>query len=870
MGLGGKSAYCTTTSAIALLMICAGGASAQTAPDEATIGEVVVTGSRFGPRVVTDSPTPVDSISSEDLARTGASDLQGQIKVTVPSFSTPRPTAAGANDFLTPPTLRGLSTGQILMLVNSKRRHTNAELNASNQIGRGDVAYDFNAIPALAISSVEVLRDGAAAQYGSDAIAGVINLQLDRSLGFTARGRYGVTEKGDGEDVQVSAAYGFALGDGGVLRITGAYQDHGRTDRARPDTRQQYFGAGAGGPVLPSGNFGSGVGLTPSNGALDPREASFNRDNWLYGEPDYENASVFLNAELPLTDAVTAYAFGGYNRLDGVSYNFIRRAGQDETVRALFPDGFRPEQHSRLENASLAAGLKGENLAGFAWDLSSVYGVSEDRLRVTNSNNASMGTASPTSVLRGGAKFRQWTTNLDLTREIALGAGEPLRFAAGLEYRKEWYRLQAGEPASYVNGGVPILDGPNAGRPAPVGIQSAVGVSPADVLPGERDSKAIYAELEKDFGERLTLSAALRYEDYSDFGDTANYKFAGRFELTEGLALRGTVGSGFRAPALAQSFYSQTDFLFVGGQLLRTRIFSVNDPAAALIGATPLKPEKSDNYSVGLVFDRGPFSATIDAYRIELKDRIVISSNFQSPALTSFLAAQGFPGVAAAAYLTNAVDTTTKGLDVTARYRKDLGDLGSLTATLAASLVETDFDRIDGTPPAVAAFGITAPLVDLTQQVRLTRSTPKDKETLSLTWTRDRWSVTLTNTRYGEVQQVALTGRTPAQVAALVPGYDVRLVPAAPGSANSDIIQTFRADIVTDLDASFEVTDHVTLAAGVANLFDKYPERQIASSAASVAAGTNGADNAGIFPYAYIAPYGVGGRFFYLKGTYRF
>jgi iron complex outermembrane recepter protein len=841
------------------------------AGDEATIGEVVVTGSRFGPRVVTDSPTPVDSISSQDLARTGASDLQGQIKVTVPSFSTPRPTAAGANDFLTPPTLRGLSTGQILMLVNSKRRHTNAELNASNQIGRGDVAYDFNAIPSLAISSVEVLRDGAAAQYGSDAIAGVINIQLDRSLGFTARGRYGVTEKGDGEDVQLSAAYGVPLGDGGVLRVTGAYQDHGRTDRARADTRQQYFGRNASGAlVTPSGNFGSGVGLTPANGTLDPREASFDRDNWLYGEPDYENASVFFNGELPLGAAVTAYAFGGYNRLDGISYNFIRRAGQDETVRALFPDGFRPEQRSRLENTSIAAGLKGDQFAGFAWDLSSVYGVSEDRLRVVNSNNASLGTASPTSVLRGGAKFRQWTTNLDLTREIDLGGGAPLRLAAGLEYRKEWYRLIAGEPASYINGGVPILDGPNAGRPAPVGIQSAVGVSPSDVLPGERDSKAVYAEVEKTFGERLQLSGAIRYEDYSDFGDTTNYKFAGRFELADGLALRGTIGSGFRAPALAQSFYSQTDFLFVGGQLLRTRIFSVNDPAAALIGAKPLKPEKSDNVSVGLVFDRGPFSATVDAYRIELKDRIVISSNFQSAALTNFLAAQGFPGVAAAAYLTNAVDTTTKGVDVTARYRHDLGDRGTLTATLAAGFVKTRFDRIDGAPPEVAAFGITAPLVDLTQQVRLAKSTPKDKETLSLNWTSGRWSVTLTNTRYGEVQQVAITGRSPAQVAALIPGYDVRLVPSAPGSANSDIIQKFRADIVTDLDASFELNDQVTLAAGVANLLDKYPERQIASTAASVAAGTNGADNAGIFPYAYIAPYGVSGRFFYVKATVSF
>jgi len=830
----------------------------------------VVTGSRFGPRVATESLTPIDTISNLELTKTGATDLQGQIRVTVPSFSTPRPTAAGANDFLTPPTLRGLSTGQLLLLVNGKRRHTNAELNSNNQIGRGDVAYDFNAIPTAAIGSVEVLRDGAAAQYGSDAISGVINLQLDRSQGFVARGRYGITGKDDGQDIQISVAQGFAIGDEGFARITLSYQDHEHTDRADPDTRQQYFGNNSGTLVLPSGNFGSGVGLTPANGMLDPREASFNRDNWVYGEADYTNASVFLNSELPINENVTAYAFGGYNQLDGVSYNFIRRAGQDETVRSIFPNGFRPEQHSRLENTSIAIGLKGDDLAGFAWDLSTVYGVSNDALRVENSNNASFGAASPTSVFRGGAEFRQSTTNLDFTREFALGLGAPLRVALGVEYRKEEYELKAGELASYGNGGVPILDGPNIGRPAPVGIQSAVGVSPSDVIPGDRDSNAVYVELEQDFGDRVQVSAAARYENYSDFGETTNYKIAGRFELSDELALRGSLGTGFRAPALAQSFYSQTDFSFISGNLVRARIFSVNDPVSALIGASPLKPEESENFSLGLVLDQGPLAITVDAYQIKITDRIVISSNFQSTALTNFLTAQGVPGISAAAYLTNGVDTTTEGIDVTARYRHDLGEAGTLTTTFAANFNQTDFNRIAGTPAAIAALGITTPLVDLTQQVRLSRSAPEDKLTLNFNWVRDKLSVNLTNTRYGEVSQVALTGRTPAQVAVLTPGYDVELRPSAPGSANADIIQTFGADIVTDIDSSYDVTDEFTLGLGVANLFDKYPDRQIASTAASVAAGTNGADNAGIFPYAFIAPYGVSGRFFYFKGSYRF
>ncbi|PZQ55679.1 MAG: TonB-dependent receptor [Phenylobacterium zucineum] len=861
----------TTAAAIALGGWGAASTAFAQSGDASELGEVVVTGSRFGPRVVTDSPTPIDSISADELRKGGGNDLQSLIKVAVPSFSTPRPTAAGVQDFLAPPTMRGLSTGQVLVLVNGKRRHTSADLNTSNQIGRGDVAYDFNAIPTAAIGRLEVLRDGAAAQYGSDAIAGVINIMLDKSLGYTVQGKVGQTSRGDGEHLEVSASGGFAVGDGGVVRITGQYVDHGKTDRARPDTRQQYFGTTAGRPVAPSGNYGSGTGLTPSNGTLDPREASFNRDVWVFGEPDYTNASVFVNAELPLSATVTGYAFGGYNRLEGNSYNFFRRAGQDETVRAINPDGFVPLQEHVIENASAAAGARGDGLAGFAWDLSTLVGASYSKGSYTGSNNASLGTASPTEFYRGGSEFRQWTTNLDLTREFDVGDDSPLKLALGLEYRKEWYEKKAGEPSSYANGGVPILDGPNAGRPAPVGSQPAPGASPAEAGKFDRNSKAVYAEIEKGFfGDRLTLSGAVRYEDFSDFGSTTNYKVAGRFELFEGLALRGSVGSGFRAPALPQSYFSSSAISFINGQPLSVRLISVNDAIAPLIGAQALDPEKSDNVSVGAVFELGGLTATVDYYRIEIRDRLVISSNFSSTALTNLLAANGFPGINAVAYVTNAVDSTTDGVDVTARYRHEFGGWGSMTATLAANFNSTKFDRIAGTPPQLAALGITAPLFDLTQQVRTRSATPKDKIMLNLAWERGPLTVNLTNTRYGEVSQVALTNRTPAQVAALIPGYDVTLVPVSATSPNQDIIQHFGADIITDLEASYRVTETFTVTGGVSNLFNKMPDEQIASTVASVATGTNGADNNGIFPYAYIAPYGTSGRFFYLKAAYRF
>ncbi|MBA3895864.1 MAG: TonB-dependent receptor [Sphingomonadaceae bacterium] len=829
--------------------------------------DIVVTGSRFGDRTATASPTPIDSIGADQLAHSGAVDLQSMLKVAVPTFSIPRPSAAGVSDFLQSPTLRGLSTGDLLLLINGKRRHTNSDLNTNNQIGRGDVAYDFSAIPASAIKRIEVLRDGAAAQYGSDAIAGVTNLVLDDSVGYLAQGEFGKTAHGDGAHYQLDLGAGFALGDGGSLRITGQYIDHHHTDRAQPDTRQQYFGSN--GTKLPSGNFGSGTGLTPPNGTLDPREATFNRDIWVFGEPDYTNKTIFANFKLPVSSSVTLYSFGGYNYLRGTSYNFLRRSGQDETVRSLHPDGFLPINLVRLENYSGALGIKGDDLAGFGWDLSSVYGVSTSKQSNINSDNVSLGNASPLDFYRGAERFRQWTNNLDITRSIPMADGAPIKIAFGAEYRREWYRLIAGDPASYVNGGIPILDGPNAGKVAPVGSQPAPGITPANAISGSRDSEAIYAEIEKTFFGRLLLDGAIRHEHFSDFGNTTNYKIASRLQIAKPFAIRASYGTGFRAPALAQIIFNSSTTNFLNGQPVAIRVISVNDPIAPLVGAPLLKPEKSRDLTAGGVLKFGAFSASLDWYQLKLRDRLALSSAFSGTALTNYLTANGFPGISSVSFVTNGVDTTTRGVDITASYHHGLGGLGELAATFAANFNKSRIDRIAGTPAPLAALGITTPLEDLTNQVRLTESAPKNKIALDLTWTKDRFHLSLVNTRYGKVSQVALTNKTPAQVAVLTPGYDVTLVPAANG-VNSDIIQAFRADIVTDLEASYDVTDAIRLSVGANNVFDVFPDKQIASTVASVAAGTNGADNNGVFPYAYIAPYGTSGRFLYVKASVRF
>lgn len=834
-----------------------------------SLEEVVVLGSRFGGRLVTDSPMPIDLITAEELTNNGATELQDMLKLTVPSFNTARPVTAGVADFLASPTLRGLSPGQVLVLVNGKRRHTSSDLNTGNQIGRGDIAYDFNAIPSTALESVEVLRDGASAQYGSDAIAGVINLVLSDDLGGTVTAKSGVTTEGDGWTTLVGFGYGLPLGDdGGFIRLTAQFQDQEFTDRARPDTRQQYFGDG--GATTLSNNFGSGVGLTPSNGALDPREATFNRNIWIFGQPEYTNYSLFVNAEAPLSPGVVAYGFGGYNDLGGRNPNFFRRAGQDNTVRAIHPDGFLPFQDIDLQNLSGAVGLRGDDMAGFSWDLSTVYGESQTDLGYSNSNNVSLGVDSPTVFDRGGTTLSQWTTNLNFSRPIDIGGDSPLNLAFGAEYRREAFEIRAGDPFSYGFGGVPILDGPNAGSVSPAGAQPAGGTSPAEELDESRNNFALYGEVEKEWSDNLLLSAAVRYEDYSDFGSTTNYRLAGRLRVAEVLTLRSSFGTAFRAPALPQSFFQRVNTSFATGSPVETRIVSVNDPLAPLIGALPLEPETADNFSVGAVLEWAGVTASVDYFRAELEDRLVLSSQFSSDALTTLLETNGFAGIGAVSYVTNAVDTTTDGVDVTVRYQEEIGP-GTMTATFAANFVDTEFDRIAGTPGELAALGITAELFDLTQQVRLREGTPRDKMTLNLLWLFDRWGINLTATRYGEVSQLGRSNQSPQQTDALLSGrgYSVTLVPRG-GSPNVDIVQRFEADIVADLELFYDINEELTVALGVSNLFNNFPEEQLATTVESTLAGAIGSDARGVFPYAYIAPFGVNGRFTYLRAVLEF
>lgn len=842
-------------------------ASASASAEETVaLDPVVSVGSRFNERTVATSAVPIDIVTKRDLTAGGYTETSQMLQALVPSFNFPRATIADGTDHIRPATLRGLAPDQVLVLVNGKRRHTSSLVNVNGTVGRGSVSVDLNAIPPAAIERIEVLRDGASAQYGSDAIAGVINLVLDKSYGYGASAQYGVTSEGDGQVIDGSVYAGTPFGEKGVFRTTLFYRDRNGTNRSEPDTRQQYFGqsTSTGAPTAISGNFASGTTPPPTGVTLDNREAAVNRLNHWQGDSDSKDRGGFFDAELPLAkEGATVYGFGGYTKRDGKSAGFFRRAGDDRTVRALWPNGFLPLINADITDRSIGVGLKGEDL-GWDVDLSTVYGGNGLKYTISDTNNVTLGAASPTRFYAGKLEFAQWTTNLDMTHRYDLGWNAPLNVAVGAEYRWEQYRIGAGEPDSYRDGGVRILDGPNAGALGAPGAQVFPGFRPSDAVKKDRTSYALYTDFENQVTQQLLLSLAARFEDYSNFGSKITGKLAGRYQFTESLAARGSINTGFRAPHLAQSWFSSTATNFIGGLPFENKTFPVSDPVAKALGASPLKPETSLNTSLGLTWQHGALSATIDFYRIDIDDRIVLSSNFTGNAVIAFLNTQGLFGTTGGRYFTNAVNTRTQGVDLNLRYRLELESAGRLTATAGININDTKVTRVANTPPQLAAIGVTTPIFDILELVRMEEGQPKNIFNLALTHDFRKWTTTLRTVRYGEVSAVAsgADGWTAARIAATTPGYKVRFAPAIPGSpaGNQAVIQDFEAKWITDLDVTYRITRKLSVAVGANNLFNVYPTKNIASTPVFL-----GNDNAGVFPYNGISPWGFNGAFWYSK-----
>jgi iron complex outermembrane recepter protein len=834
----------------------------------------VSTGTRFNDRTFIQSPVPIDIITSAELTQGGYTETSQMLQALVPSFNFPRPSLTDGTDHIRPATLRGLAPDQVLVLVNGKRRHTSALVNVNGSVGRGSVSADFNAFPSSAIERIEVLRDGASAQYGSDAIAGVINVILRKDRGWSMDATYGATKEGDGRDLKISASGGTKLGSAGSLFVTAFTREHSPTNRSLPDTRQQYFGRGTGATLLPfSSNYGSGTGVSAPAGTLDPREATVNRFNHRFGDPRLSERGVFINGDTAL-GGFTAYFFGGATQRHGEGAGFARRSGDDRTVRALWPDGFLPVIQTNIHDLSVGGGLKGKVAGGWEMDVSSVIGSNDIAYTTAESANVTLGAASPRSFYSGTLAFKQHTTNLDLTNLYNLGAYKPLKVAVGGEFRHEHYNIRPGTPDSYRDGGVRILDGPSAGAQGVPGAQVFPGFRPSDAGSHTRDSYAFYIDAEQEFSARWMVSLAGRFEDYTDFGTETTWKLATRVQLAPQIALRASVSTGFRAPHLAQQWFSSTATNFIGGVPFENKTFPVTDPVARALGAQPLKAETSLNESIGVTWQpAAAFTSSVDFYQIEIEDRVVFSSNFTGPANSPFLAylnSQGLFGTTGGRYFTNAVDTRTRGVDVNTRYVWRIGQDRKLTLTGGANFNRTEATSFRPTPPQLAAVGVTTPLFDLTERIRMEKGQPKNIFNFAATYDVARWSFLARTIRYGDVEAVQLSNATPAQIAALTPGIDSYLLPTDPVSANSQIVQRYKAEWIADLDVTFRVSKRLTLSIGANNVFNIVAPRTVPSVVTGGLA-TNGADNAGSLPYLLNpTPYGFNGAFYYTKARYTF
>ena len=777
------------------------------------LSEVVVTGTRRPERTVVDAPAPIDVLTSEDIKQSGRVETNQIIQMLAPSFNFPRATISDGTDHVRPSTLRGLQPDQVLVLVNGKRRHNSALVNVNNSIGRGSTGVDLNAIPAAAIERIEVLRDGAAAQYGSDALAGVINIILKSTGGSEIQSTLGTTKEGDGDVVQLAGSRSWLLPGTGYLNVTGEFRNREQTNRSLPDTRPQYF----------TGD--------PRN--TDP--ALTNQINHRQGDGDARDIGGFANFQRPFGSGIEVYSFGGLTFRRGEAAGFWRRALDDRTVRAIYPNGFLPLIESHVWDASLVAGVRGA-LGDWSWDLSGVGGRNSFRFDVNNSANVSLGAESPTSFYAGTLVFDQETLNLDVRRAVEVGLASPLNIAVGAEFRRDHYAIEEGEPDSYRDGGVRILDGPSAGAQPQIGAQVFPGFKPTDAQDADRTNVAAYVDLEANLTPRVLLGVAGRTEDYSDFGGATTGKVSVRFEPVNGYAIRGTASTGFRAPSLAQSYFSSTatNFLVVGGvnTPFDIRTFPVGSEEAQILGAEPLKPEKSRNYGVGIAVQPvSRVSLTVDFYQIEIDDRIVFSGNFIGADIQQLLEARGFFGVRGGRFFTNAIDTRTQGVDIVLQTGFTLGGAGTIRFTGGYNANETKVLRIASTPPQLGDRQEV--LFDRVERARIEEGQPKNNLRLAVNHSLGAFSASLATARYG-----AVTSRSTA----------------TDGSAD----QTFDAQWLTDVSASYAVRNRLTLTLGADNVFGQYPERNIPVLS-----------NAGIFPYNQISPFGFNGAFYFVRLAHR-
>lgn len=799
--------------------------------------EIIVTvgARRTEGRSVLASPVPVDVIGPSDLLNSGITEINDLLARSVPSFNFTQPAVADGTDSVRPAQLRGLAPDHTLVLVNGKRRHASALVNLNGTVGRGSNAVDLNHIPANAIKRIEVLRDGAAAQYGSDAIAGVINIVLkdaDEGGSFSVSHGAHVTELDgvpnldavsvdangdlvfdtggdrsltDGETTTLRGNWGTRIGDEGFLNISAEYRDRSATNRSDYESRVAY---------------------DTINGELDPRELTYDRYNTRYGNPDVQDLNIFVNAAMPLSNGFEIYSHASYGSRDGESGGFNRLPGNSRNIQSIYPDGFLPLIVADVSDMAFSAGYRGQ-IGEWSSDFSLTYGKNEYGFGVENSLNVSLGPTSQTSFDAGELVNDQLTLNAEFVQQ-ASWSDVPVSLAFGFEYRDESYQIVAGELNSYVDGGFG----------GATGAQVFSGFQPASEVDRSRNNFAAFGEIDADISDRWNLAFAARYEDFSDFGSTLNGKIASRFDVTEEFSLRGAASTGFRAPSLAQQSFTSVATVFVDAVPTETGTFRPDSDVAIALGSTGLDSEDSTNLSIGFVWTPiDNLSLTVDAYKISIDDRIILTENLGSADVQAVLAAANTQATRARFFF-NGVDTETEGVDIVMTYSQELAG-GQLSLTAAANFNDTEITDLAPAPAVLDGLDIGTTdnlLFSRREQLRFEEGSPDSKFTLSANWNSNRLGLSARMTRYGEVLDAGTT------------------------ATNDELLPS---EVIFDIDAKYHMTNSMTISLGANNLFDTYPKptREIDPNPSLF-------DR--IFPYSSFSPFGFSGRYVYGRISYDF
>ncbi|WP_375334463.1 TonB-dependent receptor domain-containing protein [Flagellimonas sp. C4] len=870
---------------------------------------VVVVGSRNPNRTATESTVPVDVIDIKELNNVAPQvNLNQILNYVAPSFTSNTQTISDGTDHIDPASLRGLGPDQVLVLINGKRRHTSSLINVNGTFGRGSVGTDLNAIPAAAIKRIEVLRDGAAAQYGSDAIAGVINIVLNTTVNeltatVTSGANFSKNANGqtggiDGETTNFAASYGLPLGNnGGYITFSGDFdvrQDYNRMKEWEGSVFNLYntverFANQDGydlanlldddvADVIQYANQAN-INL---NGAttkeeLQPILAADNTEaelaargqersdfNMRVGQSALRGGRFFTNFSLPLDNKGTElYSFAGISSRTGNSAGFYRLPNQDRTYTPAYINGFLPEINSAIRDKSLSAGIKGM-VGDWNVDFSNTYGKNSFLYTIGNTFNASLQSSSPTVFDAGGFSFSQNTTNLDINQffdDVMSG----LNVAFGAEYRAENYTIVAGEEASYsqytAEGQVITLASQEPsrdffGNARPGVSQVFPGFSPSNELSRNRSSIAGYFDVEADFSESFLASFATRFEDYSDFGSTINFKLATRYKISDNINIRAAANTGFRAPSLHQINFNSTSTIFdQNGNPQEVGTFANDSRAAQLLGIPQLKEETSGSVSLGLTakIPDANLTVTVDGYFVKINDRVVYTGQFAASPDTDinnqvildennnpvYSGAQlelnnllSQANATAASFFANAIDTESKGLDVVITHKAQFGGNWNLKSDLTGTFSQTRKVGDINASEVLENAGLVDTYFPEDSRVYLEEAVPRTKINLSNSLTSDKFIVFLRNVYFGEVTEA---------------------------TTNIDRQQVFSTKIVTDLSIGYKVTPALTFTVGANNLFDIYPDR----AAETLSDGGNNRSD-GRFDWSRRAQqFGIGGRFLF-------